>query len=153
MKEIIAIKDNIKLFITYSYKRKVKNNDKSIYINGYGIEQDSVENTTNFHCCDVIFDEVIIPSEINNIPVKSLFNKGLSLENYEENYEFNPFHHKVYIQRLILPDSITSICQGAFSKSHLIREIIWPKNCTSIPANCFSFSSIEKITFKGEIRK
>lgn len=147
MKRIIATKDNVNVYIVYNYKEnKDRTNKRSICICYYGIESDSTKT------CNVIFDEIKFPSKIDNVPVEYLSNKGCSLElGFASSFLF--LNRKIYIKKLILPESLKSIDQEAFKHSKLIEEIVWPQSCNFIPVGCFSFSFIKKITFNGDIKK
>lgn len=49
------------------------------------------------------------------------------------------------INRLIISDNISQIAESAFCENDLIKTVVWPKSCKTIPAFCFKKSSIESI--------
>lgn len=79
---------------------------------------------------DNLTDTFVIPSEINGKPVVSIaryFSVDYCLENTKR------------VERIVIPDTVTSIGEGAFIYCGTLKEITIPASVTSIGNNAFAY--------------
>lgn len=91
-----------------------------------------------------VIKELKIPNNCNGKTIKSISkNVFFSKDVYDDDMEIANHYHPV--EKLVLPDTIEYIDNGAFFGT-VINEVVWAKGCSTIPGECFSGSSINKIS-------
>lgn len=138
-----------KFFITYNIIEADKYFSEPLcIITGYGIDLGGGPDRVNF-------SEIIIPSEIEGVPVKRLENHlnaplrlGVFLDknNSDEILEEEDIK-EIKIERFVIPDSVTYIKREAFAGEKTMKEVVWPKGMPVTNILVFSYSDIESVIF------
>lgn len=135
-----------------SYETKEEGGSKFCMLTGYGINLCGKRK-------DVVFPEVALPSEIDGMEVIYLGNSFVTAEPLEKgvflDFDHAPnkkgFGSKVSIKKLIIPESVKLVVDGAFKNSEFVESIVWNASCSYVPDKCFYNSKIEEIIFNKKI--
>ena len=122
---------SVEKFEDYTYYVRLINNKKSIILTQYDGKEENI----------------IIPSEINNIPVTSLgaslfsncdFIKDVKMSNNVLDIGFKTFYNCKSLKNIILSNNLESINYGAFQLCSSLGEILIPKSVNYISIDNFS---------------
>ncbi len=118
------------VFENYNYCIQLINNKKSVILTNYNGNEENI----------------VIPNEINNIPVASLgtslfngcdFIKSITIPNGISLISAKTFYKCTSLKNIILPNTITNICSYAFGSCSSLEEIIIPKTVKTIYNHIF----------------
>lgn len=108
---------------------------------------------------DAIFPEIIIPSEIEGMPVTGIKNNksphiGVILYyGVTDALDSSRNQTTIKVKKLILPNTIKEIQNKAFEENCFIESVIWPESCIKIPGFCFRYSTLKEIIIPEGVEK
>ena len=106
-----------------------------------GLEYKLINNDTEYEvsrgtCID---SAVVIPATYKGLPVTKIATFGFSI-----------FEKPLWLESIVIPDSITEIGDNAFARCQALKFIVLPKSLTKIGANAFvNCVQLEQIEYKG----
>lgn len=118
------------------------------------------QNSVDVNVSDMLIDDKSVPSTIRvNTPSTGELIQGSVYEITEGYFRSSDglyidsictyaFYYK-YIEKVELPEGISSINGYAFSNCRFLQEIQIPKSVEAIRLECFSYSGLKSVTFKG----
>lgn len=110
-----------------------------------GLEYKLINNDTEYEvsrgtCTD---SAVVIPATYKGLPVTKIATFGFSI-----------FEKPLWLESIVIPDSITEIGEYAFSRCQALKFIVLPKSLTRIENSAFvNCVQLERIEYKGSCQE